>query len=93
MPAAMATQLPRMCPGVSWSKKKSEMPSIVNATARMSAREKRFLRKSAENTTMNMGAVNCSTMAFAAVVSLFAATKQVSVQPSAAAPETLRCRP
>ena len=39
---------------------------------------------------MNMGAVNCSTMAFAAVVSLFAATKQVSVHPSAAAPETLR---
>ena len=90
MPAARATQLPSKCPRVSWSKKKSEMPTMVSPTARISAREKRFLKNRAENTTMNIGAVNCSTMEFAAVVSLFAATKKVSVTHSAPPPSRLR---
>ena len=90
MPANMATQLPARCPGVSWSKKNSEMPAIVRTTARTSAREKRFFKNSAEKTTMNIGAVNCRTMEFAAVVSLLAATKQVKVRQRAAPPARLR---
>ena len=86
----MATQLPARCPGVSWSKKNSEMPSIVSTTAKISERENFFFRNSTENTTINIGAVNCKTIEFAAVVSLFAATKQVSVQQSASPPSILR---
>lgn len=86
----MATQFPRRCPGVSWSKKNSEIPPMVSTTAAISARENFFFRNSTENTTMNIGAVNCKTMEFAAVVSLFAATKQLSVQQSARPPSALR---
>ena len=53
------------------------MPASVAMTTARSSRRIFCLRKTAEKMTMNTGAVNCSTMAFAAVVSLFATVKQV----------------
>ena len=66
------------------------MPSSVTATVSTSAFATRFPRKMAENTTMNTGDVNCSTMALAAVVSLLAATNSVNVPQSATALRALR---
>ena len=56
------------------------MPSIVKMTTVRSSLRMRVLYISAVNTTMNTGAVNCSTIALAAVVSLFAQVKQVYTQ-------------
>ena len=56
----------------------------------MSARVKRLCRKSAESSISQIGLVNWSTMAFAAVVSLFATEKQVSTTASITPPSTLR---
>lgn len=83
MPAPTPRTFPSRCPASSWSRKKRDMPSSVTATVSTSAFATRFPRKMAENTTMNTGDVNCSTMALAAVVSLLAATNSVNVPQSA----------
>lgn len=62
------------------SKKKRVIPAIVIITAMTSARLKRCFLKTADIKSTNMGEVNCSTMAFAAVVSLFAATNNTNRQ-------------
>lgn len=74
-PAKIATKLPSRLPGASWSRKKSAMPHIVTDTVITSARENFWRRKIADKIRMKTGAVNWSTMAFAAVVSLLAETK------------------
>ena len=77
IPAAMATKFPSMYPGWSWSKKNSAIPKSVKITTSRSALRIFVLYISAVNITINTGEVNCSTIAFAAVVSLFAQVKQV----------------
>ena len=71
----MATKFPSMYPGWSWSKKNSAIPKSVKITTSRSALRTFVLYISAVNITINTGEVNCSTIAFAAVVSLFAQVK------------------
>ena len=77
IPAAMATKFPSTVEGPSWSKKNSAMPASTTSTTARSGLRISFLYSTAEKSTMNTGAVNCSTMALAAVVSLFASAKQI----------------
>ncbi len=78
IPAKIASILPTILPGESWSKKKMMIPIIVSTTAITS----RFLRPrlsiNAVIMRMNMGQEYCNTIALAAVVSLLDVTKSIA---------------
>ena len=78
-PAKTAIIFPNRPPPSICSKKKKDMPIKVSATAKISI----IFAFSCKNTmliiSIKIGAVNCKTIAFAAVVSLFAATNALKV--------------
>ena len=80
-PASIPSTLPSMFPGESWSRKNSTMPAIVIMTTRTSLLCSFSLKNSAEIIRIKIGAVYCSTIALAAVVSLFAIVKSVAEKP------------
>ena len=78
-PAIMATIFPSILPEDSFSRKNSEIPMVVKATAIISPGLNFWRKITADKMIMKIGAVYCKTIAFAEVVSLFAVTKKIKV--------------
>ena len=78
--------MPAVPPADRLSTKKHKTPSSTTAQAHKSSRRGLLFQKRAESRMTKTGAVNCSTMALAAVVILFAKVKKVLVPQMHSAP-------